>query len=165
MSCGVTVQVFPWQQKVLSSVTATGQSISAQDITILEDVQDVCIPSLVEPLNKLIPKQSQSSEQGEVSADRLRNHGVSEVELQKAAEQLVHVLAEAVRRRVQNVPFRREREKKSSLVTVTSQEDGVSREDTGNDQSSPASVAILFSGGIDSMVLAALADRWVISGR
>ena len=115
---------------------------------------------MLEPLNKLIPKQIQVSDHPEVvSADRLIDDGTSEEELQMAAEQLVHILAEAVRRRVQNVPLRRVNEDSLPSLGARLQEDGTTREVTGGELPSPASVAILFSGGIDSMVLAALAAR------
>ncbi|XP_063070044.1 asparagine synthetase domain-containing protein 1 [Engraulis encrasicolus] len=62
--------------------------------------------------------------------------------------QLIEVLSEAVRRRVQSLPCR-----SSSTSSSPSLEQSCT-----NDQTD---IAILFSGGIDSMILAVLADRHV----
>lgn len=59
---------------------------------------------------------------------------------------LIEVLSEAVRRRVQSLPCRRPFMKHS-------------------DPNNKADIAVLFSGGIDSMILAVLADRHVAAGK
>ncbi|CAB4013167.1 Hypothetical predicted protein, partial [Paramuricea clavata] len=75
-------------------------------------------------------------------------------------EQFANILMEAVRRRVLNLP--RKAKSKSCIATVHGN-DSANERDTrlcvGNE--SRSNVGILFSGGLDSIVLAALADRCV----
>lgn len=67
---------------------------------------------------------------------------LAKIEKNNEVNRLIDVLSESVRRRVQSLPLR------------------VQDDSPPTDQ---ASVAILFSGGIDSMILAALADRHIPS--
>lgn len=139
----VMFEVFPWAY--------AGNDVSPDCIEpVLESLPHGCtavmnqsgqvLTSPVCPLNTSMPKSisetkthpdchSSVSNLEQLLASRERNDEVN---------CLIEVLSEAVRRRVQSLPFE---EQDSSL---------------SNDH---ASVAILFSGGIDSMILAALADR------
>lgn len=142
----VTLEVYPWAHGGNDLVSGCSQ-------TILESVPSGCtavmnqsglvLPSPVCPLNTSIPK---SLNEKEVNPNS--HSGVQDLEQLLASKgkddevnRLIDVLSEAVRRRVQSLPFR--------------------VQDNSPPTNDHASVAILFSGGIDSMVLAALADRHI----
>ncbi|CAL8266251.1 unnamed protein product [Lota lota] len=142
----VTLEVYPW-------ATAGGGLPSSDKVpsncVATMNQWGLGLPPPVSPLNTSVP---------EVGAEVLRSSSASRVaagdleevlasrERTGEADHLNAVLSEAVRRRVQSLPC------------------------DIRDESSPppppppndhASVAVLFSGGIDSMILAALADRHV----
>lgn len=136
-------EVFPWAY--------AGNDVSSDCVEpALESLPHGCaavmnqsgqvLTSPVCPLNMSIPKSlnetkthpdyhSSVSDLEQLLASREKNDEVNS---------LIEVLSEAVRRRVQSLPFEE-------------QDSPLSKDH--------ASVAILFSGGIDSMILAALADR------
>ncbi|TMS06677.1 Asparagine synthetase domain-containing protein 1 [Larimichthys crocea] len=99
------------------------------------------LTSPVCPLNQSIPKSLNETEMNSHLCVQDLEQLLANQEKTDEVNRLIDVLSEAVRRRVQLLPFRVQN---SSPTT--------------NDQ---ASVAILFSGGIDSMILAALADRHI----
>ncbi|XP_006636734.2 asparagine synthetase domain-containing protein 1 [Lepisosteus oculatus] len=96
----------------------------------------------VVPLNSVIPESLPVAEHIFGSQPSFKDLDVflEDVKKKKLAQQLIDVLSEAVRRRVQSLP--KESQAESPL-------------------DDKADIAILFSGGIDSMILAALADRHV----
>uniref|UniRef100_A0A3Q1GGE8 Asparagine synthetase domain-containing protein 1 n=1 Tax=Acanthochromis polyacanthus TaxID=80966 RepID=A0A3Q1GGE8_9TELE len=141
----LSVEIYPWahagndvisccSEKILESVPCGCNTLMNQAGLVL--TSPVC------PLNMSIPE----------SLNRTEIHSTSHLSVEDLEEllgskeqtdevnRLIDVLSEAVRRRVQSLPS------------------GLQDSPLANDQ---ASVAILFSGGIDSMVLAALADRHV----
>jgi len=69
----------------------------------------------------------------------------SSMDIEKASEKLHQHLNQAIRRRVVNVPITKK--EKIATIEVTNE---------NKDENNEASVAILFSGGVDSVVLAAL---------
>lgn len=138
----VAIEVYPWARQkqdpfpkcskaLLSSLPAGCTAVMNQ--SGLELSSPVC------PLNTSTPETLQEPEAPLNSRPRLND--LEELllsrNLRDAATRLMHVLSEAVRRRVQALPF-----------------PAPSPPSCGQ-----AAVAILFSGGIDSMILAALADH------
>lgn len=89
-------------------------------------------------------------------------------DLDALADELIHVLQSAVDKRVKNLPrnstssqHQTREHKNSSSALSSGQENEVGRMKTHESESpaSHANIAVLFSGGLDSTVLAALADR------
>lgn len=140
-AASVSFEIFPWVN--------AGNDVTSCCKSILESVPGGCSAVMnqsgltltppVCPLNISVPTSSKAAEihpDSHVSVSDLQELLVS---INKAEEvnQLIHVLSEAVKRRVQSLPFRAP----DSPLTYHH-----------------ANIAILFSGGIDSMILAALAD-------
>lgn len=99
------------------------------------------LASPVPPLNESLPEVLNNIDlhpNSHPSADDL-DHLLASREKSDFVDCLIDVLSEAVRRRVQCLP--------------------AGTEDNSLASNGQASIAILFSGGIDSMILAALADR------
>ncbi|XP_056435464.1 asparagine synthetase domain-containing protein 1 [Gadus chalcogrammus] len=140
---GVTLEVYPW---------ATGgcglpspESVPSNCVATMNQ-WGLVLPSPVSPLNMLLPEVEvgvlPSSPASSVVATDLEEVLASR-ERTGEVDHLNAVLSEAVRRRVQALP-------------------GDIRDESLTDH---ASVAVLFSGGIDSMILAVLADRHVPAGQ
>lgn len=133
------VEVFPWAQENKDLFSEGGErSLPSVPVgcTLVMNRSGLVLPSPVCPLNTSAPETL-----GETEAHLRSRPGLTDLEellLSKAgsdaAARLVDVLGEAVRRRVGSLPH-------------------------PPPACGRANVAILFSGGIDSMVLAALADR------
>ncbi|CAN9498007.1 unnamed protein product [Ophioblennius macclurei] len=140
----VTFEMFPWAHKGEDAISSCSE-------TILGCVPDGCctvinqsglvLSSPICPLNMTIPLTLEI-----IDVEHNTHYSTQDLERMLArcddsenVERLIDVLSEAVRRRVQCLPLRED-------------------DSTMNDH---AAVAILFSGGIDSMILAALADRHV----
>lgn len=142
----VTFEVYPWAHGGNDLVLSCSQ-------TILESVPSGCaavmnqsglvLTSPVCPLNTSIPESLNEKEIDPKSYSCVQDleQLLASKEKNSEVNHLIDVLSEAVRRRVQSLPFRVQEECPPS---------------TNN-----ASIAILFSGGIDSVILAALADRHV----
>ncbi|XP_070694747.1 asparagine synthetase domain-containing protein 1 [Pempheris klunzingeri] len=140
----VMLEVYPWAQR--------GNDLVCSE-TILESVPSGCtavmnqsglvLASPVCPLNTSIPNSLHETDIHPNSHSCVKDLEQLLASKEKSDEVncLIDVLSEAVRRRVQSLPF--------------SVQDDLSPTNDG------ASVAILFSGGIDSMILAALADRHI----
>ncbi|XP_059199430.1 asparagine synthetase domain-containing protein 1 [Centropristis striata] len=138
----VTLEVYPWAAAGSDPVLSFSQ-------TLLESVPSGCravmnqsglmLPSPLCPLNTSVPESVNEKETHACVKDLQQL--LASKEQTDEVNRLIDVLSEAVRRRVQSLPFR------------------------GRDGSPPsedhASIAVLFSGGIDSMILAALADRHI----
>lgn len=131
----VTFEVYPWAHG--------GNDLSSRSETISESVPAGCtavmnqsglvLPSPVCPLNTSIPESLNEKESPPDSCEKDLEQLLACKEKTDEVSRLIDVLSEAVRRRVQRPP-------------------------PAHDQ---AGVAILFSGGLDSMILAALADRHI----
>ncbi|XP_041857353.1 asparagine synthetase domain-containing protein 1 [Melanotaenia boesemani] len=138
----VSFEIFPW-------VHAGNDFISSCSEIILESIPGGCsavmnqsgltLTSPVCPLNTSL-NQTEIHPDSHLSLSNLEELLVSKKKTDEV-NHLIGVLSEAVRRRVHSLSFR---DLDSSLPTRDH-----------------ASIAILFSGGIDSMILAALADRHV----
>lgn len=140
----VTFEVYPW---------AHGGDVSSCSETISESVPSGCsavmnqsglvLSSPVCPLNKSIPTSLNEKEIHPNSHSCVKDleQLLASKEKTSEVERLIDVLSEAVRRRVQSLPFR--------------------VQDSSPPAHDQANVAVLFSGGIDSMILATLADRYI----
>ncbi|XP_027141064.1 asparagine synthetase domain-containing protein 1 [Larimichthys crocea] len=140
----VTLEVYPWVRGGNDLVTSCSEAILESvpsGCTAVMNQSGLVLTSPVCPLNQSIPKSLNETEiNSHLCVQDLKELLANQEETDEV-NRLIDVLSEAVRRRVQLLPFRVQN---SSPPT--------------NDQ---ASVAILFSGGIDSMILAALADRHI----
>ncbi|NXW66316.1 ASND1 protein, partial [Eurystomus gularis] len=154
----LSLTFFPWRnsctekavEEIFSNVLDQVSKDFGHHIPLVMNESKLCLTAPVIPLNKTISEAS-----GECLATNTSNitRMVSEETLQgflaeehkkKVVLQFIDVLNEAVKRRVLYL-FRDEDQKRSKVP-------------------SKAHVAVLFSGGIDSMVIAALADKHVPSG-
>uniref|UniRef100_A0A1A8E1F4 Asparagine synthetase domain-containing protein 1 n=2 Tax=Nothobranchius kadleci TaxID=1051664 RepID=A0A1A8E1F4_NOTKA len=139
----VCFEIFPWAGTRFTSPTNENTSVPIGCSVVLNQA-GLELPSPVCSLNVSLPHEPNEAEKHPDSHPSVGDL----VELLRSREnpaevnRLMDVLSEAVRRRVQCLPLRPQ---DSSPVS-----DG-------------ASVAILFSGGIDSMILAALADQHIPS--
>lgn len=141
----VVIEVYPWareKEDIFSSCRETFLNSVPAGCTAVRSQSGLVLSAPVCPLNTSTPQISEETEANLESHPRL-NH-LEELLLSgnktDAATRLRDVLSEAVRRRVQSLP---------------SQGPAPPPPPVGDG----ANVAILFSGGIDSMILAALADR------
>lgn len=141
----VMFEVYPWAHG--------GNDVSSCYETMLESVPGGCtavmnqsglvLASPVCPLNISIPKSLNEKEIHPNSQSCVKDleQLLASKEKNDEVNHLISVLSEAVRRRVQSLPFR--------------------VQENSPPANNQASVAILFSGGIDSMILAAFADRHI----
>ncbi|XP_056292939.1 asparagine synthetase domain-containing protein 1 [Pseudoliparis swirei] len=142
----VTFEVYPWAhggRDLVSSSSPAALGSAPGGCTAVMNRSGLALTSPVCPLNTSIPKLSDEEEIHPNSHPRVTDLEQLLASRENNAEvsRLTDVLSEAVRRRVQSLPFK------------------------ARDDSPPsdelAGVAILFSGGLDSMILAALADRHI----
>lgn len=139
----VTLEVYPWHHHGNNLLSSCAE-------TILESVPCGCkavlnpsrlvLPAPVCPLNTSLPQSSDDIEAHVSAKEQEPKQLLANTKKPDEVKRFISILSEAVRRRVQCQPF------PSDKLTSTS---------------SQASVAILFSGGLDSMILAALADRYI----
>lgn len=140
----VVIDVYPWahgKKDLFSSCSETLLSSIPIGCTAVMNQSGLVLASPVCPLNTSTPEIVMETEAN------LHSHpcpnDLEQLLLSKsktdAVKHLIDVLSEAVRRRVQSLPFQGDSPPACSR----------------------ANVAILFSGGIDSMILAALADRHI----
>lgn len=138
----VVLDVFPWArgQTDLFSDCSEGllSSVPGGCSAVMNGSGLVLAPP-VPPLNTATPDSEKEAEAALLSRPKDLEQLLLSKSQTDAAKRLIDVLSEAVRRRVQPLPLQ------GDLPP------GGSRAD----------VAILFSGGIDSMILAALADRHI----
>ncbi|XP_076119408.1 asparagine synthetase domain-containing protein 1 [Alosa pseudoharengus] len=147
----LTIEVFPWVTTD-DHPTAHTPDYTWDDLptyaTIVPNLCGVFLQSPVCPMNM----STSASERplGNVQSPKLSLEDLEELLKQsenvEKVTKLIEVLSEAVRRRVQSLPSRR----------LFVEQSGLNNE---------ADIAILFSGGIDSMILAVLADRHVPAGK
>lgn len=140
----VTFEVYPWVHAGEDLPSNCSETISVPSgCTAVMNQSGLVLTSPVCRLNTSIPKSVDKTEMysnSHLSVKDLEQLLASK-EKDYEVNDLIDVLSEAVRRRVQSLPFRAQNDSPPA-----------------NDQ---ATVAILFSGGIDSMILAALADRHI----
>lgn len=140
----VTFEVYPWAHAGDDLLATYSETIPVPSgCAAVMNQSGLLLTSPVCRLNMSIPKTLDETEihsNSHLSVKDLEQLLASK-EKNDEVNGLIDVLSEAVRRRVQSLPFRL-------------QEDSPPTDDQ-------ATVAILFSGGIDSMILAALADRHI----
>ncbi|XP_075009767.1 asparagine synthetase domain-containing protein 1 [Calonectris borealis] len=156
----LSLTLFPWKysctEKAVEEtfINVLDQVSTPNHIPLMVNESKLCLRAPVIPLNKRISEAS-----GECPGTNISNviHTVSVETLQgflaeehkkKLVHQFIDVLNEAVKRRVLSL-FRDEDQKTREVPSMSNRK---------------AHVAVLFSGGIDSMVIAALADKHVPLG-
>ncbi|NWX69545.1 ASND1 protein, partial [Alca torda] len=155
----LSLTLFPWKyscteaaiEEIFINVLDQVSKDLPNHVRLMMNESKLCLRAPVIPLNKTISEAS-----GERLDSNISNiiHMVSVETLQgflaeehkkKLVHQFIDVLNEAVKRRVLSL-FREQDQKTREVPSMTNRK---------------AHVAVLFSGGIDSMVIAALADKHV----
>uniref|UniRef100_A0A6G1RRS9 Asparagine synthetase domain-containing protein 1 n=1 Tax=Hypotaenidia okinawae TaxID=2861861 RepID=A0A6G1RRS9_9GRUI len=155
----LSLTLFPWKysctekavEEILINVLDHVSKHLPDHIPLVMNESKLCLRAPVIPLNKTISEAS-----GQCAGTNISNitHTVSvktlegflaEEHKKKIVHQFIDVLSEAVKRRVLSL-FRDEDQKTREIPSMSNRK---------------AYVAVLFSGGIDSMVIAALADKHV----
>lgn len=141
----VTLEVYPWAHgggDLFSSCSEAFLGSVPSGCTAVRNQSGLELPSPVCPLNTSIPEPFKETVYPHAhSCVNDLEQLLATKEMNDEVNRLIDVVSEAVRRRVQSLPLR--------------------VPDESPPLSDQASVAILFSGGIDSMILAALADRHI----
>lgn len=140
----VMFEVFPWAHEGNRFVSGCSETILGSvpsGCSAVINEEGLVLSSPVCPLNTSIPESINEQEIHSNSCIKDPEQLLASKDKNNEVNCLIDVLSEAVRRRVQSLPLRM-------------QEDSPPTHDK-------ASVAILFSGGIDSMILAVLADRHI----
>ncbi|KFP69284.1 Asparagine synthetase domain-containing protein 1, partial [Acanthisitta chloris] len=150
---------FPWKysctkQEVDEILTDVCDQVSkdlAKHVRLVMNESKLCLRAPVIPLNKTISEASGecqgtniSNNMHVVSVETLQRF-LAEEQKKKLVHQFIDVLSEAVKRRVLSL-IRAQGQKTREAPSMSNKK---------------AHVAVLFSGGIDSMVIAALADKHV----
>ncbi|KAK2839463.1 hypothetical protein Q5P01_013203 [Channa striata] len=145
-SSTMTFEVYPWAHagnNVISTCIETISESLPSGCSAVMNQSGLALTSPVCPLNTSIPETLNEPEihpnlyQSVKDLEQLLASKENNAEVNR----VIHVLSEAVRRRVQSLPFQ--------------------NRDHSPPENDHASVAILFSGGIDSMILAVLADQHI----
>ncbi|XP_058508441.1 asparagine synthetase domain-containing protein 1 isoform X1 [Solea solea] len=141
----VTFELYPWAyagESIISLCSETVLESVPCGCTAIMNKSGLVLTSPVCPLNMSIPESINETETHQHAQPSVKDLDrlLSSREKNDVVNCLIDVLSEAVRRRVQSLPF--------EVQDLSPEKD-------------TASVAILFSGGIDSMILAALADRHI----
>ncbi|XP_076011951.1 asparagine synthetase domain-containing protein 1 [Genypterus blacodes] len=141
-SGSVTLEVFPWAQEGSEGSSCSDSVLESvpSHCTAVMNPQGLVLTSPVRPLNVSAPTSAHKTELPTNSHPPVTDLEQLLVCREDGGEvdALMEVLSEAVRRRVQSLPH-----------------------DLRDKSHDGAAVAVLFSGGIDSMILAALADRHI----
>ncbi|NXK46567.1 ASND1 protein, partial [Chauna torquata] len=155
----LSLTLFPWKyscteetvEEIFLDVLDQVSKDLPNHIRLVMNESKLCLRAPVIPLNKTISEASQiclstniSSVIPMVSVETLQGF-LAEEHKKKLVHQFIDVLNEAVKRRVLLL-FREEDQKTGEVQSLSRRK---------------AHVAVLFSGGIDSMVIAALADQHV----
>ncbi|NXW48003.1 ASND1 protein, partial [Nyctiprogne leucopyga] len=155
----LSLTLFPWKYGCTEKATeATFFNVLDQiskdlpkHVPLVMNESKLCLRAPVIPLNKTIseasgecPGTNISSITHMVSVETLQGF-LAEERKKKLVHQFIDVLNEAVKRRVLSL-FRDEDQKARGVPSMSDRK---------------AHIAVLFSGGIDSMVIAALADKHV----
>ncbi|CAG5865901.1 unnamed protein product [Menidia menidia] len=142
----MSLEIFPWTHAGINVIPHCCEVIFESlpcGCSGVMNKSGLALASPVCPLNMSIPKSSDKTEIHQDSYLSISDLEELLMSKQKTDEvsHLFRVLSEAVRRRVQSLPF-----KEPEYTHLTNKN---------------ASIGVLFSGGIDSMILAALADQHV----
>ncbi|XP_021255221.1 asparagine synthetase domain-containing protein 1 [Numida meleagris] len=155
----LSLTLFPWkyscteetEEEIFVDVLDQVSKYLPNHISLVVNESKLCLRAPVIPLNRTISEASaerastdSSNTSPVVSIETLQGYLVEEHK-KKLVHQFIDVLDEAVKRRVLLL-FRDEDQRTKEVQGVSHRK---------------AHVAVLFSGGIDSMVIAALADRHV----
>ncbi|XP_071603902.1 asparagine synthetase domain-containing protein 1 [Heliangelus exortis] len=158
----LSLRLFPWKysctekaaEAIFSNVLDQVSKDLPKDIPLVINASELCLTAPVIPLNKTIseasggcPSTNVTNTIHMVSVETLQGF-LAEEHRKKLVHQFIGVLSEAVKRRVLSL-FRDEDEKSREIPSLSKRK---------------AHIAVLFSGGIDSMVIAALADKHVPLG-
>ncbi|KFQ25020.1 Asparagine synthetase domain-containing protein 1, partial [Mesitornis unicolor] len=158
----LSLMLFPWRynctEKTVEEISINALDQVSKDlpnhIPLLMNESKLCLRAPVTPLNKTIseatggcPGTNISNINHMVSVETLQGF-LAEEHKQKIVHQFIDVLNEAVKRRVLSL-FRDEGQQRKEVPSMSSRK---------------AHIAVLFSGGIDSMVIAALSDKHVPLG-
>ncbi|KFO80593.1 Asparagine synthetase domain-containing protein 1, partial [Cuculus canorus] len=158
----LSLTLFPWKysctekaaEDIFINVLDQVSKDFPKHITLVMNESNLCLKAPVIPLNKTISEASDecpgtniSKISHMVSVETLQGF-LAEEHKKKIVHRLIDILGEAVKKRVLCL-FRDEDQKTREVPSMTNRK---------------AYVAVLFSGGIDSMVIAALADRHVPLG-
>lgn len=158
----LSLMLFPWRyscteqavEEIFINVLDQVSKDLSNHVPIVMNESKLCLRAPVIPLNKTVseasgecPGTDTSNIIHRVSVETLQGF-LSEEHKKTLVHQFIDILSEAVKRRVLLL-FRGEDQKTSEVPSMPNRK---------------AHVAVLFSGGIDSMVIAALADKHVPSG-
>ncbi|XP_027721902.1 asparagine synthetase domain-containing protein 1 [Vombatus ursinus] len=151
----IVLKLYPWKyiskENTVEKVDKNLNQISddlPKFVSIEINEARLCLKTPVAPLNTKLPQGSFQSDHSSHLPATIENLQVflKDEHIKKAVHQLIHVLSEAVKRRVLCLS-------RSEILFLN--------DDLSKASTKKANIAILFSGGIDSMVIASLADRHV----
>ncbi|XP_044522387.1 asparagine synthetase domain-containing protein 1 [Gracilinanus agilis] len=157
LSKHVVLKLYPWKcisreniiEEVVSSLNQISESLPPF-VSIEINEARLCLKTPVAPLNTRLPQGSFDSHCIHSSSIPATIENLQiflrDEHIKKQVHELIHVLSEAVRRRV---------------LCLTRPESLYVNDEFSKASSKKANVAILFSGGIDSMVIASLANRHI----
>ncbi|NXV19717.1 ASND1 protein, partial [Cepphus grylle] len=155
----LSLTLFPWKyscteaavEEIFINVLDQVSKDLPNHVRLMMNESKLCLRAPVIPLNKTISEASGACPDSNisniihtVSVETLQGF-LAEEHKKKLVHQFIDVLNEAVKRRVLSL-FREQDQKTREVPSVSNRK---------------AHVAVLFSGGIDSMVIAALADKHV----
>ncbi|XP_059024592.1 asparagine synthetase domain-containing protein 1 isoform X1 [Mustela lutreola] len=152
MSKSVVLKLYPWQsvsgENVIKECVNSLIQVSADlptFVSVVANEAGLHLKEPVVPLNRTLPQAPLEIPRGTVSVPPTRETlqmFLTDRHTKEVVQQFLEVLSLAVQRRVSCLP------RDANLTPSAALEMGTRR----------ANVAVLFSGGVDSMVLAALAD-------
>lgn len=147
---GVTFELFPWATEGCDVTSTCGSTHVPRGCSAVLNRSGLSLPSPVSMLNTSTPDSINETDVQPNPRPPVAHldHILASTQNIAEVESLIALLSEAVRRRVQARPFHGQ---------DPSPDAGPSPD------ADQAAVAVLFSGGIDSMVVAALADRHIPS--
>lgn len=147
----LTIEVFPWghidDHPSVHTLNYVWEDLPVY-ATVVPNLSGMFLYAPVCPMNMsmLAPERPIADVQSPQHSLKDLEELLKQTRKVENVNKLIEVLSEAVRRRVQSLPCRR------PFMEHT-------------DPNNEADIAILFSGGIDSMILAVLADRHVAAGK
>ncbi|XP_057602566.1 asparagine synthetase domain-containing protein 1 [Hippopotamus amphibius kiboko] len=156
ISKGVVLKLYPWKcnsgEDAIKECVNSLTQISADSptfVSVVANEAQLYLKEPVVPLNMMLPQAASEIHYSSISSVPLTRETLqvflTDGHMKEVVQQFIDVLSVAVKRRVLCLP--RDENWIPSEVLKTSNR--------------KANVAILFSGGIDSMVIAALADRHI----
>ncbi|XP_043852879.1 asparagine synthetase domain-containing protein 1 [Dromiciops gliroides] len=150
----MVLKLYPWKyiskENIIEEVDKSLNQISddlPKSVSIMINETRLCLKTPVAPLNTKLPQGSFESDHSSylpATIETLQGF-LKDEHMKKVVHQLIHVLSEAVKRR----------------VLCLARTERILNDDLSEASAKKANIAILFSGGIDSMVIASLADRYV----